>query len=86
MIILSFLTLFNAFEEKYEPFLLENTSNLTYEFFMTILTRQFKKIFLLKVPFKISCVNFDAFSRQNNFFIFPQNGGAQMRKCIYILF
>ena len=35
----------------------------------------------LKMSYKNSCVNFDAFSRQNDLFIFPQNGGAKKQKC-----
>ena len=34
---------------------------------------------LLKMPYKNSCVKFDAFSRQNGLFIFPQNEGAQKK-------
>ena len=36
--------------------------------------------FLVKNVIKKSYVKFDAFSRQNGSFIFPQNGGAQKRK------
>ena len=49
-------------------------------FCMTILTRKFKKIFLLKKwrgkP--------DAFSRRNDSFIFPLKRAAYKRKCYYI--
>ena len=61
------------FEKKKLTISHENASNLTYEFCMTILTRKFIKIFLLKLSYKNSCVNFDAFSRQNGSFIFHQN-------------
>ena len=57
-----------GFEGKNEPFILENVSNLTHEFFMTILTRKF---FMLNLSYKNSCVKFDAFSRRNSLF-FPQ--------------
>ena len=50
------------FEGKNEPFLLENTSHSTHEFFMTK--------FLLKLSYKNSCVKFDGFSRQNGHFFY----------------
>ena len=40
---------------------------------MTFLTRNFIKIFLLKMSYKNSFVNFDTFPTQNGSFIFPQN-------------
>ena len=36
-----------------------------------------KKIFLLKLSYKNSCVKFDAFSRQNGSFIFPSKTGGE---------
>ena len=39
-------------------------------------TKHMEIIFLLKISYKNFCVNFDAFSRQNGSFIFPQNRGA----------
>ena len=46
-----------------DSFCLENASKLTPEFFRptTFLTRKFIKIVLLKLSYKIKCVNFDAF-------------------------
>ena len=38
------------------------------------------KIFMLRMLYKNSCVNFDAFSRQKNSFIFPKNEGTQKQK------
>ena len=52
----------SLFEEKNVLFLLENASNLTHEFCMTIFKRTFNKIFLLKLSYKNSCVKFYAFS------------------------
>ena len=69
--------------EKNEPLRLENISNLTHEF----LHDNFKKkinIFLLKLSYKNSFVKFNAFSRQNGSFIFPQKGGAEKQECLYI--
>ena len=40
---------------------------------MTILTRKFIKIFFLKLPYKNSCVKFDAFSRRNGSFFLSEN-------------
>ena len=54
-----------------EPFLLDNTSNLTHEFLL-----QFKKT-LLNFSCKTSCVKFDVFSKQNGLFNFPIKGDAQ---------
>ena len=42
---------------------LENESNLTHEFYMTILTQKFNKAFILKQSYKNSSIKFDAFSR-----------------------
>ena len=46
----------------------------------TILTRNFNKIFLLKLSYKNSCVNIHAFSSRNISF-FPQKQGDEKRKC-----
>ena len=40
---------------------------------MTILTRKFDKIFLLKLSYKNSCVKFDTFSRRNGTLFFIKN-------------
>ena len=45
------------------------------------MTRQFNKIFMLKLSNKNSCIKFDAFSRGNGSLIFPPKEDVQKKKC-----
>ena len=60
------------FHGKNEPFILENASNLTHLFLMTILTRKLNKIFRLNLSYKNSCGKFDAFLKGNDPWSFPE--------------
>ena len=44
-----------------------------------VYNKKIYKYYLVKMLYKNSCVNFDAFSKQNGSFIFPQNRGAQSK-------
>ena len=46
-------------------------------FLYDIFNKEFLLNFLVKIVIKKSCENFDAFSRQNDSFIFPPDGGAE---------
>ena len=48
---------------------------------MTIFKKNLTKFFLLNKLYKNLCVKFDAFSKQNSWFIFPPKEGAQKEKC-----
>ena len=70
-----------------ELFCLGNASKLTHEFLNVILNKKILINFLVKNDIqKNTWVNFDAFSRQNGPFIFPQNRGAQKKKVLIIFF
>ena len=53
----------------------------TWVFVWHFYQKKFWQIFLLKISYKNSSVNYDAFSRQNSLFIFSQNWDAQKQKC-----
>ena len=68
-------------EEKInQPFCLENASKLMHELLYDTFNKKIYQIFLLKMSYKNLSVKFEAFSRQNGWFIFPQNGGAEKLK------
>ena len=72
MLLISFASKPLVLQEKYISFfVLKKTSNLTHEFFLTVLLN-----FLVKIVIKNLSIKFLAFSRQNGSFTLPPKEDA----------